>query len=132
MTISCTRILREGERPEYRYPLGAARWPAGRRRHGAARERAQADARKLQSLLPRKFRGVAAATASACAGTFARPADSTNTVSRSWLKPKATRLTTTNRTACRCAASPLASKVQWRFSTKLLRTATSHAIAAAT
>jgi hypothetical protein len=79
-----------------------------------------------------KLKGIAAATASAWAGTLARPAASTNRVSSSRLTPNAARLTTMKRIACAWAWPPRASNVQWRLSTKLFKTATIQAATAAT
>ena len=106
MTISCNGILQVGE------VQSTSLWVT---------------LRKLQSLLPKKFSGIDAATASAWAGSLAKPAPSTSPVSSSRLKPSAARLTTKKRIAWKWARPARASNVQWRFSTKLLITATSHA-----
>ena len=106
---------------EYRYRLGPPTRPPERRRRRAPDGAAlRLRARKLQSLLPRKFSGVDAGHGEGLGRDLRRGRRPRRAaVSSSRLKTNATRLTSRKRIAWKRARPSRASKVQWRLSTKL-------------
>src|SRR5439155_21855761 len=102
---------------------GIAERRRGRRRGVRSRNQRQRErddqhwsqARKLQSLLPRKFSGVTSTIAIACETIFPQPNQSRKTSSQSWLTPSAATATRKNAIPCKAKWPFWRTNVQWRF-----------------